>query len=225
MEALISLTWVPPSAYGMDALKSLAEQLADRYPAREELRSIGGQFFFDQPDNPTATAFNVASGFKLTSADGRWVAQLRPDGLSISRLAPYTCWEDVLERAKALFEVARCVFPDAKIDRVGVRYINQIPMSSGDDLTQYFTTTLTVSPSVNPNFAAFLLRFVLPFEAEKCVAFVTQTLESEQSGCIFDIDVIGQAEGEPWERLEALRRIKNRIFSGTMTETALERFK
>jgi uncharacterized protein (TIGR04255 family) len=79
--------------------------------------------------------------------------------------------------------------------------------------------------------SAFLQRFVIHDAGSQATVILTQALEAASSErplpVILDIDAFRVATLPPngsqvWEGLEQLRRLKNRVFFGCLTERAME---
>lgn len=72
-----------------------------------------------------AARSGAASGWRLLSPDGTWVATVMPEALSLETLA-YARWQDFEGRLKALIHaVAEHVQP-VFMQRIGLRYINRL---------------------------------------------------------------------------------------------------
>lgn len=230
VEGLIDLRVKQSQFVTLDALKGRADELAADFPAREELRQFMGQFSFSPKDGPSFAAQAPAPmGLMLQSADGKWVAQFRLDGFTLSRLEPYTSWDELTNRAKDLWSQYAAVAQPLKIVRVAARFINRIPLPQGESFDKTFNTTFNIAANLPQAVAGYLLRVVIPFENETAMAIVTQALPENSQDCIFDLDAFamppgGFSESEAWSKLEQLRRVKNRLFFGSLTQDALGRF-
>jgi uncharacterized protein (TIGR04255 family) len=223
----IRVAVMPPAA--LDTLKACCDGLAAEFPAREDLRQITGQLTL----SPAGTSFQQADapqGFLLRSADRKWAAQYRLDGFTISRLDPYTSWDELRRCAVKLWSDYLDAAKPTKIVRLATRFINRIPLPLDVPFDTVFTTTFQISSSLPQSVAGYLLRIVVPFEQEAAMATITQALEVNKQACVFDLDVFSEdQEGIPadaiWNRLDILRGIKNRLFFESLTPSALEQFK
>lgn len=230
VEGLIDLRVERSQFVTLDALKGCADGLAADFPAREELRQFMGQFSFSPEGGPSFAAQAPAPiGLRLRSSDGRWVVQFRLDGFTISRLEPYTSWDELTKRAKDLWSKYASVAQPQKIERVAARYINRIPLPQGEPFDKIFNTTFNIAAALPQAVAGFLLRVVIPFESEGAMAIVTQALPENSHDCTFDLDAFamlpaGFSEPEAWSKLEQLRHVKNRLFFESLTADARKRF-
>ena len=231
MEGLIDIRVERSPDVALDSLKAACDELAADFPSREEIRTFTGQFSFSAESGPSFSAQAPAPiGFRLRSADEKWVAQFRLDGFTLSRLQPYTSWNDLQARARELWGRYVAVAPPRKIIRLASRFINHIPLPPGESFEKTFTTTFTIAAPLPQSVVGFLLRVVIPFEREQALAIVTQALPESAQDCTLDIDVFSTTpdaitESDAWAKLEQLRDMKNRLFFESLTPQALESFK
>lgn len=231
VEGLIDLRVARSAGVTLARLKAAAEELAEEFPSRQERRQWTGQINLSPTEaTKISTHVDEPDGIILTSADEKWVVQFQLDGLTVSRLHPYPSWAALITRAALLWDVYRRAAEPAKIVRVGSRFINSIPLPPNEPFERTFSTTFTLSSSLPQAIAGFFLRIVIPFDSEQSTAIMTQTLPEGSNDCIFDLDAFEERSGgftisEAWEKLEVLRGLKNRMFFGSLTVDAVERFK
>lgn len=65
-------------------------------------------------------------GYRAVMDDGRFVLQLRRNGMTLSRLAPYSEWGEVLNLGRALWTERFSELEFTHATRLGVRYINHL---------------------------------------------------------------------------------------------------
>ncbi|MBM4109327.1 MAG: TIGR04255 family protein [Phycisphaerae bacterium] len=231
VEGLIDIR-IERSAEAMTAaLKAACEEMAAEFPSRMELWRWAGQISLGPPASPSiSTAVDEPRGFLLRSTDERWVVQFRLDGFTLSRLQPYGTWDELKVKASALWaKYAEAVKP-TRIVRIASRFINRVQLPIGESFEKTFLTNFVIGPTLPQSVAGYLLRVVIPFEEHNAVAILTQSFEGNSTDCILDLDAFseqpqGIAESEMWGRFDGLREVKNRLFFGSFTEAALERFK
>ena len=74
-------------------------------------------------------SFNTSSeqlGFSYRSLDEKNIFQVRKDGFSHNRLAPYTEWQSFSAEARRLWSIYRDEAGPADIEMIGLNYINEI---------------------------------------------------------------------------------------------------
>jgi uncharacterized protein (TIGR04255 family) len=212
-------------------IKTACDELATDFPSRQELHRVVAQINFPpDPTGRTLTTDDEPGGVILRSADEKWVVQFRLDGFTISRLKPYGNWGELKAKASTLWAKYSETVTPTKIVRVATRFINRVLLPIGEPFEKTFLTNFVIGPSLPQSVAGYLLRVVIPFEEQNAISIVTQSLEGNSTDCILDLDTFsehpdGIAENEMWDKLDVLREVKNRLFFGSLTESALERFK
>ncbi len=210
-------------------------EVLEGYKEPTPLRVFEGSISLSGDEEPTAAAvLHGVRGFRASSEDDLKVIQFKVDGISFSRLAPYTTWEEAAAEAQTLWQVYADVVAPETVTRIAVRYINHIRLSHPIlDIDDYFTGLPRV-PEALPQVLSSLLSRVTLFEAEKQLsAHVGHTLvddiDPDRLGIILDIDAFSEgvrdATTEPlWETFEELRGFKNLIFFESITERTAEMF-
>jgi uncharacterized protein (TIGR04255 family) len=234
VEGLIDIRVRQSSIVSSTELKFICDELAGDFPQRQELHNVVAQINFSpESSGSLLTASDGHAGYILRSTDGKWVAQFRLDGLTVSRLQPYESWDELKAKTAELWiRYAQSVKPTS-VTRVATRFINRIQLPNGVPFENTFQTTFVIGSSLPQTVSEFLLRFVLPFEQEQALAIVTQAFEKSHmdgTDCILDLDIFsefpdGLIESEMWARLEVLRLVKNRLFFESLTDSALESYK
>ena len=231
VEGLIDIRVERSAGATAAGLKAACDELAAEFPSRQEQHTIVAQFSFSSDANTTSsTTEQDPDGIILRSADEKWVVQFRLDGFTISRLHPYGTWDELKAKASALWAKYSEAAKPIKVVRIASRFVNRVQMPPGESFDKTFLTNFVMGPSLPQSVAGYLLRVVIPFEEQNAVAIVTQSLDVGDKECILDLDTFsvqpqGIAENEMWSKLDNLRDVKNRLFFGSFTEAALERFK
>lgn len=215
----------------IEVLKAACDELAAEFPSRQERRMLVTQLDLSSEAGASSqTVDEGPDGVVMRSTDGRWVAQFRLDGFTVSRLRPYGTWTELRDKAKSLWATYALAAKPQRVVRIASRFINRIEMPPGKSFEQTFLTNFVLGASLPQAIAGYLLRVVIPFEQCEATAILTQSLDGGGSECVLDLDAfaeraLGISEDEMWSRLDALREIKNNLFFGSLTEAALERFK
>src|SRR5205807_10632047 len=96
----------------------------DSYPIRRDVQVGMGHFEMGPRVSAAASAQHV--GFIYSSSDQKQVYQVRLDGFSFSRLAPYVSWEPFCREARRLWQLYRERLKPAAVTRLAVRYVNRL---------------------------------------------------------------------------------------------------
>lgn len=184
-----------------------------------------------------ATAAQV--GWRCESADGRDVVLVWTDGLSMARVGDYQGWDPFSTHYLALFETYRRVVAQAEIERIGLRYVNDIrlPITPSFDFDDYLTSAPRTPKGFPQAYFDFLTHLRLPSGFDDMTVDVMQATDAKgrsesEIPLIIDVDVgknqLHVADDGIVERvreaLQQLHEIKNRAFFGMITERLAETY-
>lgn len=235
-EALIDIQFEP--RIELDAIDRFVSSIADEFSKKTD---IWEAFFGLNTTGASPESFSnhSAVGRRLESRDAPLVLQCRVTGFTLSRLSPYGKWEELQTDAKKLWEKFVAYLGDVKVNRIAVRYINELKLSLPiGDFEEYLTCPPKVPTGLPQALSGFLYKAIIPDEAMDCVSVVTQAMEGPPvegaTGAaitiLLDIDVyrqagIGIAQADKiWDGLARLREQKNRMFFEHLTEKTVEMY-
>jgi uncharacterized protein (TIGR04255 family) len=229
-EALIDLQVKLPPDQTIERLQRIHDKIRADYPIMKKRVFFEGEI--SAGEQLGASAKQRHMGFAFYSTDGLYVFQARLDGFTFSRLAPYESWENLRDQAKRYWDLYRQYAAPVHIQRVGLRYINQINIPSRQiDFDDYFLTIPKIGPGLPQVLREFLMQLQLPQEDLGALAIVTQTIapppEPNTVSVILDIDIFVQqqmSDENAWALVEALRVRKNDVFEGSITDRTRELF-
>lgn len=228
-EAIIDFRVRLPEGFQADRFAGLKEKLHDKYPKASERRFVkkGFQLINGKQVSQVVDEKGL-DGYIFKSEDELAIAQFRIDGFTFNKLNPYTSWEEVSREASVLWDLYVDIASPETINRIAVRYINHlnIPLPL-ENLSRYFNTTLPVPGSCPGNMRSFLQRVVVRDPELGISANITHALEESVDPqfvtVILDIDVYKVEtftihDQRIWPTFESLRKMKNQIFFGSITE-------
>ena len=213
----------------------IAEDAAikQRFPVREELKVFEGAF---QIGGTMATqATNRPLGYLYRTDDGKELIQLRLNGYSYNKLAPYNGWSNFLNAALTYWEQYRMMKSDLKITRIGLRFINVLNIPMSLQKKKLFNVSLKKPSKSNlGSMSDVSYRYTTEFSDFGCkanVQFGKLNPNAAQASYLLDIDVYNtDIASSPDAKtmkhhFSKLRDAKNAIFFSTLTDEALEVFK
>lgn len=217
--------------------KVFGDRLKNQYPKVQQIRYFAAQLQFEA-DVKIKNDTNSIVGVRLDDSDGKWVVQGKGDGLTVSRLAPYESWSQLVETVRALWPVYLEVFKPEAVVRLGVRYINVVPLPEQGplDLDTILTAGPRVPDGVPQDLSEFMTRIVLPMPDNGIVLTIMQApgmvasgSSAGKPGVVVDIDAgcdqsFGPDWSEMWTKLDSLREAKNMAFFKSLTQPAWEQF-
>src|SRR5262249_18485898 len=121
-EAVIELRTDPIDP---ETAKRIKRRIESRYERSEELVMLEMEASVDPRTEAKVT--RTPRGYKRTSADEADIGQGgTTGGISVSRLAPYQGWEQLIPRLQKDWADLRKVIGRPRLQRIGVRFINRI---------------------------------------------------------------------------------------------------
>ncbi|GMV03545.1 MAG: hypothetical protein AMXMBFR52_32000 [Burkholderiales bacterium] len=217
------------------------ESIATLFPRSRPFR-LASEALGLPDERRTRLDFDAAAaqvGWRCESEDGRDVVLVWTDGLSMARVGDYPGWDTFAARYLALFDTYRRAVAPAEIERIGLRYVNDIRLP----ITPWFAFDdyLTSAPRAPKGFAQayfdFLMHLRLPTGSEDTTLDVMQAadtrgLSTSEIPLIIDVDVGNNRRhtadetivGHLRDALQQLHEIKNRAFFGLITERLAETY-
>lgn len=130
---------------------------------------------------------------RFVQPDERAFVQLGRHLLAINQLAPYPSWERYLPLIEQIFNSYQSVAEPTGIHRIGLRYINRIPIRKRDfQASDYFTLYPQISSELPSTYGGFLTQVLFPYEQERDVLkieVIAGADEMQQGSVIFlDLD-------------------------------------
>lgn len=185
---------------------------------------------------PVFQSHRAIQALQFLQEDEKQLVQVRTQGFSFNRLAPYTNLDNYLPEIQRTWELTVELAAPVQVRAVRLRYINRIliPNSGrGVKLQDYFK----VSPRLPEEDKLVLMGFLHQHAAiepatghHANLIFTSQPATDDKLPVILDIAVTANGNGaiENWEqivaRVRSLRGLKNRIFKNTLTEQCLNLF-
>ena len=177
--------------------------------------------------------------FQFLTDDERQLVQVRRNGFSFNRLAPYSSLDDYLPEIEKTWRLYVSIANPVRIRRVALRFINRVllPIVRGTvDLDDY----LRLGPRLPDENGLRLTGFTHQHSAVEArtghqvniTLLMEMPVEDRELPIVFEIEVIHAAstgDVEAWQNIAAtiasLRSLKNQIFRNTLTEKCLSLFR
>jgi uncharacterized protein (TIGR04255 family) len=237
VEAVIDIDCDLPPGFELAALEGPArEAFRAQYP-KPRIRFLEMHRIESKIDEPAKhSAKRAIQALQFLHDDEKQLVQVRAQGFSFNRLAPYTCLDDYLLEIEQAWRSFLGIASPVQIRRVQLRYINRIllPMVEGRvELKDY----LTIGPRLPDEKKLIIMGFLNQHLVQEVdtghqanIILTSQPAEGDRLPLILDNCVVapGPAEPENWpwilDKIQSLRMLKNRIFRNTLTERCLNLF-
>ena len=223
VEAILEVSIHRTAPIQLSELASVVED-DNAYPQRVDLIIASGQMTVGPKVSASATSQQI--GYQFISADQTMIIHCKQDGLAISRLKPYTDWNNVFGEFRRIWERYVSVIKPEIIRQTAVRYVNRFDLPGTKvELSDYFRTYPQVSEDIKADICGFLIQLQIPQPDIQGLAVITQAGVPPASpgviSILLDIVVslpldkpatIDALEGP----LETLHRRKNELFEACM---------
>jgi uncharacterized protein (TIGR04255 family) len=175
------------------------------------------------------------TGFKLDNLQNHYVAQFHQSGVVFSRLAPYEEWQSFLTEGISFWQVFQDIAQPTSLQRLGVRYINKIPLKGNESASTYLEMLQPHPKDLEIPAESFFYQDTYKVPDSPYAVNWVRTMQQQVStnnpelALILDIDayteaIVDLAEEHLVTQLNNMRWLKNKTFFGCITQTALERF-
>lgn len=185
----------------------------------------------------THTTSQKVQALQFLKADKKQLVQVRAQGYSFNRLAPYSSLDDYVDEIKRTWAIFVALASPVQILAVRLRYINRIviPFPVGKDsmrLEEYIRVGPQFGPDLDDKLllSSFLHQYTARDVAtnfDVSVVVTSQPVTNHQLPIILDNSVSAPGPEDPsnWQwihdKLQALRNLKNQVFKDVLTEKCL----
>lgn len=187
-----------------------------------------------------AAATSVARGveaLRFMHEDEKQVVQVRRQGFSFNRLAPYSSLDSYLSEIERCWRIYVSIVRPIRTRNLRLRYINRILLPMADhkiDLDQYLKVGPRLTDEDTLLFESFMSRnvaFEVSTSHKVVLSQASQPVENGQLPLILDIEVSHPIQVEPddWASLlsciGSLRNLKNQTFRKSLEDKCLNLFR
>jgi uncharacterized protein (TIGR04255 family) len=185
---------------------------------------------------PKMSVRHEVQALQCLKEDEKQLVQVRAQGYSFNRLAPYSSLDDYLPEIEQTWRQFVEIAAPVKIRAVRLRYINRIlvPLQNGKvELNDYLKTGPRLPDEDNMTFLGFLIQNAAVENATQHqvnTVLTSQGRVGEKLAIIFDncVTSVVPAAPDDWAwilgKIHALRVLKNQVFRNSLTEKCLSLF-
>lgn len=237
VEAVLDVDCDLPASIDVSSLEASAQtRLCDVYPKFRKRFVQEMQFETKDGEAPKVSARHELQALQYLAEDEKQLVQLRPQGYSFNRLAPYTSLDDYLPEIERTWNLFVHLAAPLQVRLIRLRFINRIllPAVNGSvNLDEYLKLGPRLPDEANLTFSGFFNQHsaveVATGNAVN-ITMATQPMEGDKLPVILDIDAhyAGNMEPADWAqitaRIQSLRRLKNLVFKNSLTDPCLNLF-
>ncbi len=238
VEAVLDIDCDMPPKFNLATLEGAAiASFSGTYPKFRQQFTQELQIEAKADAPPQVVNRHGIQGFQFRQEDEKQLVQVRAQGFSFNRLAPYSGLDDYLPEIERTWRQFVELTSPVQIRLVRLRYINRIllPMVDGRvNLDHYLKLGPRLPDKDKLTFVGFLHQHAVMEVAtgdRATIVLSPQTAENEKLPIIFDNCVMsaGPMTPENWgwvlARISSLRNLKNSIFRETLTKECLNLFR
>lgn len=204
------------------------QEIRDLYPESNPV--VSGTANVSLGARAAASYHPVQVGYFRRSRSAPLGMQVRQDGLTVSRGAPYESWESLKQQFLELWKWYTTVVNVAKIKRIGVRYTNRILLPLPvKDFREYFNTLPTIGDGLPGGLLAYGMQLQIPLVDSGALVILAQSMQPFVGGdklpIVLDIDVVrpGPLAVEAlMDTLAELHDRENDFFENSITDKTRE---
>ena len=227
IEAILDFGIEPLPGDSFASLRSMTSGESSVYDDVKDLNQFKVDVHVDETMSHTVPSRKVL-GFICSDGQAKQAYQVRRDGFTYSKLAPYQSWDSFIGEGKRLWQLYRKNTAPAKITRLAVRFINRLdlPLPLAD-----FKVWLRTVPEVAPELEQSLANMLLQYRTREddigawmnFTEAIVQSPTPEICSVVLDIDLyrdfdVPQSEADIWKLFETFRLRKNKIFEASITD-------
>jgi uncharacterized protein (TIGR04255 family) len=237
VEAVIDFDCDLPPQFDLAALEGATRAtFGDKYP---KLRTQLQQEFLieTKPNEPSSASIRQGlQALQCLYEDDRQLVQVRTQGFSFNRLAPYSTLDDYLPEIERTWRLYIDLVEPVRIRVIRLRYINliHVPLTDGRvDLDEFFMIGPRVPDEERLRLSGFLTQQAAVEKdtgSEVNLVLTAQAPEKNALPVILDITVASRVDVEPsdWTSITrivaSLRSLKNRVFRTSLTDRCIRLF-
>ncbi len=235
VEAVLDIDCDMQPDFNLESVEESArDAYATNYPELQVRRFLEQQFEKVDNADPKLSTRSGLQAFLFFSGDRKQIVQVRSQGFSFNRLAPYSSLDEYLPEMKRTWSIFTSIIRPIRVRMVKLRYINRIllPLVKNKlDLDKYLKLgprlpeedKLTLSSFMNRNVAVDV-----ETGHQVTIILASQAIQENQLPVIFDIEVVNNESVDlsNWDlilqQIQSLRNLKNRVFEHSLQSKYLE---
>lgn len=237
VEAVLDIDCDLPPGIDVASLEAKAQQaFLDSYPKLKKQFVQVTEFEAKVGETASVSTRHGLQAFQFLSPDEKQLVQVRPQGYSFNRLAPYSSLDDYLAEIERTWTLFVNLTGPVQTRLIKLRFINRIllPARGGNvELNDYLRLTPRLPDETKLVFSGFFNQNSATEPATGNAVNITMATEpmiGDKLPIILDIEAHHAAIIEPndWtaiaSRIQSLRVLKNMVFRNSLTESCLNLF-
>lgn len=195
VEAVCEFRFDPTGSWDWTVPGRLYERIKEEFPRREQVGEDRYPLWVGENEGPVS-AGGVVDRVRLSREDGIATVHLSPYQMFVNHLYPYPGWARLSHLVLGVFEKYLEVAAPTTLARVGLRYINQIPLplEAEVDIGAFITLDPPLPAGLDRTLVDFYQRYELPYDNPRGVLLHQTGLEVDagepQQYLTLDLDFV-----------------------------------
>ncbi|MBI4083108.1 MAG: TIGR04255 family protein [Candidatus Lambdaproteobacteria bacterium] len=180
----------------------LFDRIQDQFPIRSQVNAPTFELKMAPTASASAKAVGAPERIQLKTGDESAMVQVGRDLLAVNQLKPYPGWDAFSTMIMNVYSEYVGLLPKYDIRRIGLRYINRLPVSERFKIGDYLVIDPPLPESLNRPLNSFFQRYELNFDNPRGILIHqtgTQTIENSKFAML-DLDFVSTPQqdfGEP----------------------------
>lgn len=206
IEALCEFRFAPSPSWDWTIPGRLYDAIGRDFPERDQVDGLAVQFAFGS-DKPSAKpVIKSPERVQMKKADGSAMVQVGPNLLVVNHLRPYENWQAFRPMILEAYTKHEQISGPMQVARIGLRYINQIPLPACDcHLEEVTTLAQKLSGALDRPVLSMYHRYELEQEKPKTALVLQLGTQRTDQGNILMLDLdIGSSPAQEFTGLESV---------------------
>lgn len=237
VEAVLDIDCDMPTGFDIAQLETpFHDALRDGYPIFRSrfMQELQVKAALDRA--PNVTTKQGIQALQFLQEDEKQLVQVRAQGFSFNRLAPYSSLDHYVPEMERTWQVFVRLAAPVQFKLIRLRYINRIllPLTAGKvDLDAYLKLGPRLPDEDKLTLTGFLIRhsaLELGTDNQANIVLAAQLPENDKLPVILDIDAFRPGVGEPtdwtgiFSVIQSLRNLRDLVFRNSLTPQCLQLF-
>ncbi|OGP88263.1 MAG: hypothetical protein A2156_14515 [Deltaproteobacteria bacterium RBG_16_48_10] len=190
IEALCEFRFTPSSPWDWTLPGRLYDQLAEEFPERSQVDGVGVQIKLGPGKPLSSQVIKGPDRVQMKRSDGSAMVQVGPHLLAVNYLRFYPNWETFRGLILSTFEKNIKLCGECNLQRIGLRYINQIPLPEGKcDLETLISLAPSLKGPLDRPLMGFYQRYEILHDSPKGILIHQTGIPKTDHGNVIMVDL------------------------------------
>jgi uncharacterized protein (TIGR04255 family) len=190
IEALCEFRFTPASPWDWTLPGRLYDQIGDEFRERSQVEGVGVQIQLGPGKPPASQIIKGQDRVQMKRPDGSAMVQIGPRLLAVNCLRLYPNWESFRTTILSVFQEYVKLCGECLLQRIGLRYINQIP-APGDkcELGDFISVAPPLHGSLDRQLLGFYQRYEILHDSPKGLLIHQTGIQKKDQSNVLMLDL------------------------------------